>query len=308
MRWERIDVGDPGPGEVRLAQAAAGLNFIDTYHRSGFYELPLPFTPGMEGAGTVEAIGEGVSEFDIGDRVAYAGPLGAYAETRLIQADRLVKLPDAISFGQGAALMLQGMTAQMLLRQTYKIKAGQTILIHAAAGGTGLLMCQWAAALGVTVIGTVSSEAKAEVAHANGCLHPIIYTRQDFVEEVKRITEGRMLSVVYDSVGKDTFLKSLDCLHPRGMMITFGQSSGPVEPISPLVLTKKGSLYLTRPSIFQYTNTRASLNATAQDVFEAITLGQIHVSINQRYPLREASRAHEELQNRSTTGSTILTI
>jgi NADPH2:quinone reductase len=304
--WESFDPGPPGPGEVRLAQAAAGLNYIDTYHRTGYYPLPLPFTPGVEGAGTIEAVGEGVTAFRIGDRVAYAGPVGAYAEVRLIPADKLVKLPADISFEQAAAVLLQGMTAQMLLRRVYRVKAGDTILVHAAAGGTGLLLCQWASALGATVIGTVSTEAKAALARANGCHHPILYTQQDFVAEVSRLTDGKKLPVVYDSVGQETFLKSLDCLQMRGLMVSFGQSSGPVAPIPPVLLSQKGSLYLTRPTMFHYTGTRQELDDTSGELFEALRLGHIRVMLNQRFPLREAAEAHRQLQKRQTTGSTVL--
>lgn len=308
LSWEGIEVGSPGPGQVRLAQAAVGLNYIDVYHRTGYYPQPLPFVPGVEGAGTVEAVGEGVTDLKVGDRVAYGGPIGAYTGVRLIAADRLIKLPDGISFDQAAAMMLQGMTAQVLLRQAYPIKAGDMVLIHAAAGGTGLILCQWAASLGATVIGTVSSEAKAELARENGCHHPIVYTRQDFVAEVDRITGGHKLPAVYDSVGRDTFLRSLDCLRPRGMMVTFGQASGPVAPITPVLLSKKGSLYLTRPSLFDYIDRRTDLEATARDLFDAIMSGKVRVNINQRHPLRDAAKAHAELESRSTTGSTVLVV
>src|SRR6476646_7906946 len=230
LKWEEVEVGDPGPGQVRLRQEAAGLNFIDVYHRTGLYPQPLPFTPGVEGAGVVQAVGEGVTNVSTGDRVTYAGPIGGYAEERLIDADRLVKLPDSISSEQAAAMMLQGMTAWMLLRQVHRVEAGETILIHAAAGGVGLIACQWARALGATVIGTVGSDEKAELARAHGCDHPIVYTRQDFVAEVERITGGKKLPVVYDSVGADTFSRSLDCLHRRGVMASFGNASGPVDP------------------------------------------------------------------------------
>ncbi|MEZ4699483.1 MAG: quinone oxidoreductase [Rhodothermales bacterium] len=308
MKWEEVSVGMPGPGEVRLIQAASGLNYIDTYHRTGLYELPLPFTPGVEGAGTVDAVGEGVTAVRVGDRVAYAGPLGSYAEARILPADKLVKLPDAISFEQAAAMMLQGMTAQMLIRRVYEVKRGDTILIHAAAGGTGLILCQWASALGATVIGTVSTEEKAELARANGCHHPIIYTKQDFVEEVNRITGGAKLPVVYDSVGKDTLIRSFDCLRIRGLMVSFGQSSGPAEPIPVTFLTQKGSLYLTRPSMFHYTGTRDELVATANELFDAVLSGKVRIAVNQRFPLKEAAKAHVALQSRATTGSTVLVV
>ncbi len=308
LSWEEIEVGAPGPGQVRLKQAASGLNYIDTYHRTGYYELPMPFIPGVEGAGTVEAVGEGVAGLAVGDRVAYAGPVGSYAEVRLVPADKLVRLPDAVSFEQAAAVMLQGMTAHMLLKKVYAVQPGDTILVHAAAGGTGLLLCQWAAAMGATVIGTVSTDAKAELAHANGCHHPILYTRQDFVAEVNRITGGAKLPVVYDSVGKDTFLRSLDCLRMRGLMVSFGQSSGPVDPIVPVLLSQKGSLYLTRPTLFHYIAKREELEAAAGELFGAVAGGVVRVSLNQRFPLREAAQAHTALQSRATTGSTVLVV
>ena len=230
--WDEVEIAEPGPGQVRIAQQAAGLNFIDVYHRTGLYPQPLPFIPGVEGAGVVEALGEGVGDLKVGDRVAYAGPIGGYAEVRLIDADKLVKLPDAISTEQAAGMMLQGMTVQMLLRSVFPVAKGDTILIHAAAGGVGLIMCQWAKALGVTVIGTVGTEEKAELAAAHGCDHPIVYSKQDFVAEVARLTDGEKLPVVYDSVGRDTFLRSLDCLRPRGLMVSFGQASGAIEPFN----------------------------------------------------------------------------
>lgn len=308
LTWEEIEVGAPGPGQVRLKQAASGLNYIDTYHRTGYYELPMPFIPGVEGAGTVEAVGVGVAGIAVGDRVAYAGPVGSYAEVRLVPADKLVRLPDAVSFEQAAAVMLQGMTAHMLLKKVYAVQRGDTILVHAAAGGTGLLLCQWAAAMGATVIGTVSTDAKAELAHANGCHHPILYTKQDFVAEVNRITGGAKLPVVYDSVGKDTFLRSLDCLRMRGLMVSFGQSSGPVAPIVPVLLSQKGSLYLTRPTLFHYIAKREELEAAAGELFGAVAGGVVRVALNQRFPLREAAQAHTALQSRSTTGSTVLVV
>ena len=263
LQWEKVEVGEPGPGQVRLRQEAAGLNFIDVYHRTGLYPQPLPFTPGIEGAGVVEAVGDGVEHVKPGDRVAYAGPIGGYAEQRLIGADRLVKLPDSISSEQAAAMMLQGMTAQMLLRSVFPVAKGDTILIHAAAGGVGLIMCQWASALGATVIGTVGTDEKAELAREHGCAHPIVHSKQDFVAEVQRITDGEKLPVVYDSIGRDTFMRSMDCLKPRGLMVSFGQSSGAVEPFSPNLLAQKGSLYLTRPTMFTYTATREQLEQSA---------------------------------------------
>ena len=303
-----MEAGEPGPGQVRLRQHAVGLNFIDVYHRTGLYPQPLPFTPGVEGAGVVEAVGDGVTNLQAGDRVAYAGPIGAYAEVRLIDADRLVRLPDAISFDQAAAMMLQGMTARMLLRSVYPVAGGDTILVHAAAGGVGLILCQWAAALGATVIGTVSSNAKAALARAHGCDHPIVYTRQDFVAEVAAITKGTKLAVVYDSVGRDTFLKSLDCLRPRGMMVSFGQASGPIEPMPPTLLAQKGSLFLTRPTLFHYIASRAELEASAAELFAIVAAGKVRVEVRQRFALDQAAEAHRALEARETSGSTILTV
>jgi len=308
LRWTEVQVGEPGPGLVRVVQAAAGLNYIDVYHRTGYYPQPLPFIPGLEGAGVVEAVGEAVNDLKPGDRVAYAGPPGGYSEVRLIAADRLVKFPDAISFEQAAAMMLQGMTALVLLRQVYPVKAGEVILVHAAAGGTGLILCQWASALGATVIGTVSTEAKAELARAHGCRHTILYTKQDFVSEVSRLTGGEKLPVVFDSVGKDTFLRSLDCLRPKGMMVTFGQASGPIEPIAPVLLSQKGSLFLTRPLLFHYIEAREALEASANDLFDAVASGKVRINVNQRFALKDAAEAHKALEARATSGSTILTI
>ena len=308
LKWEEVEVGEPGPGQVRIRQAAAGLNFIDVYHRIGLYPQRVPFTPGVEGAGTVEAVGEAVQGLKPGHRVAYSGPVGGYAEERLIDADRLVKLPDKIAFEQAAAMMLQGMTARMLLRAVYPVKSGDTILVHAAAGGVGLILCQWASALGATVIGTVSTEEKAELARSHGCAHPILYTKQDFVEEVQKLTAGQKLPVVYDSVGKDTFARSLDCLRPRGLMVSFGNASGPVDPISPLVLSQKGSLYLTRPTLFHYIATRSELEQSAEDLFEVVRSGKVKIEVKQTFPLSQAAEAHRALEARRTTGSTILTI
>jgi NADPH2:quinone reductase len=308
LKWEEVEVGDPGPGQVKLRQQAAGLNFIDVYHRTGLYPQPLPFIPGVEGAGVVERVGPGVTDAKVGDRVAYAGPIGGYAEERLIDADRLVKLPDAISPEQAAAMMLQGMTVHMLLRRIYPVKAGDTILIHAAAGGLGLIACQWAKALGATVIGTVGNDEKAELARAHGCDYPIVYTRDDFVAEVDRITDGRKLPVVYDSVGKDTFLKSLDCLAPRGLMVSFGNASGPPDPIAPGVLAQKGSLFLTRPTLFHYISTRAELEQAARELFEVVASGKVKIEIRQRFALSDAAEAHRQLEARKTSGSTVLTV
>lgn len=306
--WDEVEVGEPRPGQVKIRQAAAGLNFIDVYHRTGLYPQQMPFTPGVEGAGTVESVGDGVTNLKAGDRVGYAGPLGGYAEERLIDADRLVKLPDDIPFDQAAAMMLQGMTARMLLRAVYPVKDGDTILVHAAAGGVGLILCQWASALGATVIGTVSTEEKAELARAHGCAHPILYTKQDFAAEVDKLTAGQKLPVVYDSVGKATFMKSLDCLRSRGLMVSFGNASGPVEPFSPLVLSQKGSLFLTRPTLFNYIATRPELEQAANDLFDVVRSGKVKIEVKQRFPLAEAAEAHRALEARKTTGSTILTV
>jgi NADPH2:quinone reductase len=308
LQWEEISVGAPGPGEIRLRHNAVGLNFIDVYHRTGLYPLPLPFIPGMEGAGTVEAIGEGVDDLRPGDRVAYAGVIGGYAEARLIAASRVVKLPETIGDEIAAAMMLQGMTVRYLIREVYPVQAGDTILIHAAAGGVGLILCQWAASLGATVIGTVSSDDKAALAKANGCHHTIIYTREDFVARVLEITGGAKLPVVYDSIGKDTFLKSLDCLRPRGMMVTFGQASGPVGPIDLGILGQKGSLVVTRPTLQSFIATRADLVETASDLFEVVGNGTVKISVNQTYALEHAADAHADLEARKTTGSTVLKV
>lgn len=307
MRWEEVSLGETAPNEVRVRHAAVGLNFIDIYHRSGLYPLPLPSGLGLEGAGVVEAVGSGVTDLKPGDRVAYAGgPPGAYAEVRNMPADRLVKLPDAIDFKTAAAMMLQGMTAQYLLRRTYRVQPGDTILIQAAAGGVGLIVCQWAKALGATVIGTVSSDAKAALAKAHGCDHPIVYTREDFVARVKEITHDAGVPVVYDSIGKDTFTGSLDCLRPLGMMVTFGNASGPVPPVDTLELSKRGSLFLTRPTLFTYIARRADLLATAQELFDVVASGKVRIEVNQTYALKDAAQAHIDLAARKTTGSSVL--
>lgn len=308
LRWEEVDVGAPGLGQVRLRQLAAGLNYIDVYHRTGLYPQPLPFIPGVEGAGTVMEVDADVTDYTVGDRVAYAGPIGAYAEERLIAADRLVKVPDAVELEVAAGALLKGMTARMLLRSVYPVRSGDTILVHAAAGGVGLLLCQWAASLGATVIGTVSTEEKAELARAHGCEHPVLYGRQDFVAAVESITGGAKCSVVYDSVGRDTFLRSLDCLRPRGMLVSFGQSSGPVEPLPPALLAQKGSLFLTRPTLFDYIATAAELQESASELFGMIISGNLNAEVKQRFALRDAAAAHQALESRATTGSTILTI
>jgi len=308
LRWVDNDPGQPGPGQVRLRHEAVGLNFIDVYHRTGLYPLPsLPAVPGMEGSGTVEAVGDGVTEVAAGDRVAYAGlPPGAYAQVRRIPADRLVILPESITTHQAAAMMLQGMTARYLLRGCFDVKAGDTILIHAAAGGVGSIVCQWAKHLGATVIGTVGSEEKAATATANGCDHPILYTREEFVARVKEITNDRGVDVVYDSVGQATFMKSLDCLRPLGTMVSFGQSSGPVAPLELGLLSAKGSLFLTRPTLMTYTAKREDLLIHARDLFEVVEKGVVKVEIRQTYPLSDAARAHRDLEGRRTTGSSIL--
>jgi NADPH2:quinone reductase len=308
LKWEEVEVGEPGAGQVKLRQEAAGLNFIDVYHRTGLYKQELPFTPGVEGAGIVEAVGPGVSNVKAGDRVAYAGPIGGYAEERLIDAGRLVRLPDRISSEQAAAAMLQGMTAHMLLRSVHRVQPGETILVHAAAGGVGLIMCQWAKALGATVIGTVGSDEKAELVRAHGCDHPIVYTRQDFVAEVSRITSGEKLPVVYDGVGRDTFMKSLDCLRRRGMMVSFGNASGPVDPFPPSILAQKGSLFLTRPTAYDYVATREELETAANELLDVIASGKVKIEVKQRFPLKDAAEAHRALEGRKTTGSTVLIV
>ena len=308
LRWEECDLGKPGPEEVLLRHEAVGLNYIDVYHRSGLYPLPsLPGIPGMEGGGVVEAIGESVTEVAVGDRVAYAGlPPGAYAEARIIPAHRLVKLPESISTRQGAAMMLQGMTARYLLHGCYQVKSGDTILIQAAAGGVGLIVCQWAKYLGATVIGTVGSQEKAELAKTHGCHYPILYREEDFVARVKEITQGKGVDVVYDSVGQATFMKSLDCLRPLGMMVSFGQSSGSIPPFDLGILGAKGSLFLTRPSLMVYTAKRKDLLAHAKDLFEVVEKGAVKIEIRQTYLLAEAAQAHRDLEGRKTTGSSIL--
>ncbi len=308
MRWEDFDPGAPAAGEALVRHEAVGLNFIDVYHRTGLYPLPsLPAIPGMEGAGMVEAIGEGVTEVAVGDRVAYAGlPPGAYAEVRLIPAHRLIKLPDAITSQQGAAMMLQGMTARYLLYGCYPVKDGDRILIHAAAGGVGLIVCQWANHLGATVIGTVGSAEKAELAKTHGCHHPILYNEEDFADRTREITDGRGVDVVYDSVGQATFMKSLDCLRPMGMMVSFGQASGSVPAFDPGLLAAKGSLFLTRPSLMTYTAERDALLAHARDLIEVVQSGAVKIEVKQTYPLSEAARAHQDLETRKTIGSTVL--
>ncbi len=309
LRLESYEPPAPGPGEVRVRHRAVGLNFIDVYFRTGLYPPPdgLPFTPGLEASGVVEALGEGVVDVAVGQRVAYGtGPLGAYADLRIMPADRLVAIPEEISDEVAAAMMLKGMTARYLLKQTYAVKPGDTILVHAAAGGVGLILCQWAKHLGATVIGTVGSREKAEIARAHGCDHPIVYTEEDFAARVKEITGGEGLPVVYDGVGRATFLKSLDCLRPRGLMVSFGNASGPVENFDLGILNRKGSLYVTRPSLFHYTATRAELEACAGDVIEMVRRGIVRIEVEQRFPLERAAEAHRALESRRTVGATVL--
>jgi NADPH2:quinone reductase len=308
MRWEEVTVGEPGPGQARVRHSAVGLNFIDVYHRTGLYPLPsLPSGIGLEAAGVVEAVGAGVTDIKLGDRVAYASPPpGSYAEARLMPADRLVVLPDIIAERTAAAMMLKGMTAQYLLRRTYRVQPGDAVLVHAAAGGVGLIACQWARHLGATVIGTVGNDEKAELARAHGCHHVIVYSRENFVQRVKEITGGAGVAVVYDSVGKDVFMDSLDCLRPLGMMVTFGNASGPVPAIEPLVLSTKGCLFLTRPTLMVYTAKRADLLASAAELFEVVASGAVKIEVQQTYPLAEAAQAHRDLEARRTTGSTLL--
>jgi NADPH2:quinone reductase len=307
--WEEIHVGQPGPGEVRIRQTAVGLNFIDVYHRIGLYPQPLPSGLGGEGAGIVEEVGAGVTDLKPGDRVAYgSAPIGSYAEVRLVAADRLLKLPDGIDDQTAAAMMLKGLTVQYLIRQTYRVKKGDTILLHAAAGGVGTILSQWAKHLGATVIGTVGSDDKAELALANGCEHVIVYTREDFVKRVEEITGGRKVPVVYDSVGKDTFMKSLDCCAPLGLVALFGQSSGLVAPLNLGELASRGSLYVTRPTLYAYAAKRENLEVMAKELFDVVESGAVKITVNQTYALEDAARAHADLEARKTTGSTVLTV
>jgi NADPH2:quinone reductase len=309
MVWEEIKLGKPGPGEARIRQTAVGLNFVDVYQRMGLYPVPMPSGLGGEGAGIVEEIGPGVSDLKPGDRVAYGtAPVGSYAEARLIPTDRLIKLPNSIDDKTAAAMMLKGLTVQYLIRQTYRVKRGDTILLHAAAGGIGLILSQWAKHLGATVVGTVGSEDKAKLAKANGCEHVIDYTRDDFVKRIEEITNGKKVPVVYDSVGKDTFLKSLDCCAPLGLVVLFGQSSGSVEPLNLGILAAKGSLYVTRPTLNTYGAKRENLVAMAKELFEVVESGVVKISVNQTYPLKDAAKAHADLMARKTTGSTVLTV
>ena len=306
MRWEEVAIETPGPGQVLVRNTAIGLNFIDTYHRSGMYPVTLPATLGMEGAGIVETVGPKVTGLKAGDRVAYAQPLGAYGEFVLRPADRLVKIPSGIDDKTAAAMMLKGMTAQYLLRRTYKVKAGDTILVHAAAGGVGQILCQWGKHLGAMVIGTVGSEEKAKLAKKAGCRHVIITAREKFPERVKEITKGAGVPVVYDGVGKDTFMGSLDCLAPLGLMVSYGSASGAVPPFDILVLSRKGSLYVTRPTLMTYTAKREDLQKSAAELFSVVKKGAVKIAISQTYALRDAAQAHRDLESRKTTGSTVL--
>jgi NADPH:quinone reductase len=307
MQWEEVTVGDPGPGEARVRHTAVGVNYIDTYQRSGLYKLALPSGMGNEGAGIVEAVGSSVTDIKAGDRVAYQGGTpGSYSEVRVMPAERLVKIPDGVSDRMAATLMLKGLTVQYLLRQTYPVKSGETILLHAAAGGIGLIACQWARALGATVIGTVGSDEKAALAKANGCTHTIVYTRENFVDRVKALTGGKGVPVVYDAVGKDTFPASLDCLSPRGLFVSFGNASGPVPPFDILMLSQKGSLYVTRPTLATYAAKRADLLKAAEEVFAMVKSGKIVNDARQTYLLKDAAGAHRDLEARKTTGSTVL--
>jgi NADPH2:quinone reductase len=307
LQWESVAVGEPGPGEARVRHTAVGLNYIDTYHRSGLYKLPLPSGIGLEAAGVVEAVGPGVSDIAKGDRVAYCGgPPGAYAEVRVMPADKLVKLPDGVSDRSAATLMLKGLTVQYLFRQTFPLKGGETILFHAVAGGVGSIACQWARALGVTMIGTVGSDEKAALAKANGCAHTIVYTRENFVERVKELTGGKGVPVVYDAVGKDTFPASLDCLKPRGMFVSFGNSSGPIAAFDIGLLGQKGALFATRPSLVMYAATRPDLLRMADEMFALVKAGKIVSEARQTYALKDAAQAHRDLEARKTTGATLL--
>jgi NADPH:quinone reductase len=307
--WEEVQVGKPGPGEARIRQTAVGLNFVDIYNRSGAYPGQLPSGLGGEGAGVVEEVGSGVTDLKPGDRVAYgAAPIGSYAEARLIPANRLIKLPDSIDDKTAAAMMLKGLTTQYLIRQTYRVKSGDTILLHAAAGGVGLILSQWAKHLGVTVIGTVGNEEKAKLAKAHGCAHTIIYTKEDFVKRVDEITGGKKVPVVYDSVGKDTFLKSLDCLAPLGIAALFGASSGAVDPLNLGLLAQKGSLFVTRPTLNTYAAKHEDLVAMAKELFDVVQSGAVKIEVHQTYPLKDAAKAHADLAARKTTGSTVFLV
>ncbi len=307
MKWEAVDVGAPGQGEIRVKHKAIGFNYIDTYFRSGLYKFPsLPHVLGTEGSGDVVAVGPGVTDLKVGDRIAYANPPGAYIEERVMPAARAVKLPDSITYETAAAMMLQGMTVRYLLRDTYKVGPGTVMLLHAAAGGVGLIACQWAKHLGATIIGTVGSDEKGKLAKEHGCTHIINYTKEDFVKRVKEITDGKLCDVVYDSVGKDTFPGSLDCLKPRHLWVSFGNSSGPVPPMDIGILNSKGSLFCTRPTLFHYTASREDLLTSANDLFDVVARGAVKIEVNQRYALKDAAQCHNDVQARKTTGSTIL--
>jgi NADPH2:quinone reductase len=307
MRWEEVEVPAAGPGEVTIKNHACGLNFIDTYQRSGLYPLTMPSGLGLEGAGVVEAVGPGVTDFKPGDRVAYcSAPNGAYATYRNYPAERLIKLPDSVDFETAAGMMLQGMTVEFLLRRTYPVKAGDFVLFHAAAGGVGTIAMQWLNSLGAVTIGTAGSPEKCAIAKQLGAAHVINYRSEDWVKRVKEITDGKGVHVVYDGVGKDTFLPSLDCLRMRGMMVTFGNASGPVPEIPPLILSQKGSLFLTRPTLFHYIASRADLELSASALFDVVNRGVVKIQIGHRYPLKDAAEAHRDLQARKTTGATIL--
>ena len=312
LKLVSVQVGDPGPGEIRIRHHAVGLNFIDVYQRSGLYTLPMPLQMGMEAAGVVEAVGEGVTHLKVGDRAAYASqPPGSYCELRVMPAKCVCKLPDAISFETGAAMMLKGLTAQYLLKRTLPqggLQAGDFVLFHAAAGGVGLIACQWARALGLQLIGTAGSDAKCALAKEHGAAHVINYATEDFLARVKAITGGKGVKVVYDSVGKDTWDKSLDCLAPFGLMASFGNASGPVGPFAPGILGVKGSIYVTRQTLFSHIATRESTQVMADDLFEAVTSGKVHIRIDQRYPLAEVAQAHRDLEARKTTGCSVLTL
>ncbi|WJF91622.1 quinone oxidoreductase [Paraburkholderia bonniea] len=307
MQWVDVDVGEPGPGEVRVHQRAVGLNYIDVYFRTGLYPLPLPNGLGMEAAGEVSAVGAGVTELKVGERVAYvARPPGAYAQERVLPADDVVRVPDGLSDEQAASVMLQGLTTQYLLRRTYRVQPGDTILLHAAAGGVGLLACQWAKALGATVIGTVSTDEKAEIARAHGCDYPVVYTRENFTKRVREITDGAGVPVVYDSIGNDTFTGSLDSLAPLGMLVSFGNASGPPPLLDSSELAARGSLFFTRPTLFTYIGKRADYVSMSTELFDVLLSGKVKTSVNQRYALSDVARAHVDLEARRTTGSTVL--
>jgi len=306
LSWDEVEVGEPGPGQVLLRHTAIGLNYIDTYHRTGLYPLELPAVLGREAAGIVEAVGPDAGEWKVGDRAAYALVPGAYCEARVVAAERLVRLPEGVDDRLAAAAMLKGLTAHYLLRRTHRLRAGETILFHAAAGGVGSIACQWARHLGATVIGTVGSDEKAERARAHGCEHVIVYTRESFVERVREITRGDGVTVVYDSVGKDTFEGSLDCLAALGLLVSFGQASGPVPPFAIGTLAGKGSLFLTRPTLATYIERREDLVSAATELFEVIGSGAVRIEVGQTYPLREIARAHRDLESRATSGSTLL--